>query len=109
MCCGLAEIHQAYDINLDFDEMSSHYEGARAMLASPCREDVLQRILLNGYPLIFNDFYGDTTHKVFLKDVYERMPNTPLINLANITNGVDDAVDAACVLQTILFNDVIYG
>lgn len=106
MCNGLGYI-QGYGIILDADR--THYNEARDKLTSPCYEDVFQQILLDGNPIVFIDEEAEETHQIYLKDVYKKVSNTPLTNLMNIINETDDAIDSDCVLQTVIFDDVIYG
>jgi hypothetical protein len=52
---------------------------------------------------------GDMTQSITMKEVHERVEKTPLFNITNIHEGHDDASDADVVLQTVFFEEVIFG
>ena len=77
---------------------------------SACYEDILMQILRDGNKLTLVDYEDDEEqYSITLKDVYKRMPNVPTDNILNIIAENDDAIDADVVLQTIFFNDIIFG
>ncbi len=80
--------------------------------SSICYEDVLMQILKNGksLKLIDNECDGEYNSTIKLKDVHERVQKTPinhLIEYINETGG--DATTADVVLQTVFYNDIIFG
>jgi hypothetical protein len=107
MCNALGWI-QGYGIELKFD--LDHYESASKKLKNPCYEDVLQQILEDGNPIIFYDEEGgEDEFPIYLKDIHEKVGNTDAENLLNIINENDDVIDADCVIQTVLFGEIIFG
>ena len=77
---------------------------------SACYEDILMQILRDGNKLTLVDYEDDEEqYSITLKDVYKRMPNVPTDNILNIIAENDDANDADVVIQTIFFNEIIFG
>lgn len=76
-----------------------------------CLEDVFVEILRNGGKLTFEDVEneGDYTRSITLKDVHERVQKTPIDHLNDMINENDDATTADVILQTVFFEDVIFG
>lgn len=87
------------------------YFDAKAKLKSPAYEDVLMQILRDGKKLTFTDYEGDgeNTASITLKDVHKKVKNTPLKHLTNMINEEDDAETADVILQTVFYNEVIFG
>jgi hypothetical protein len=46
---------------------------------------------------------------ITINDVYERVQNTPLDHLLNMINEEDDADTADVILQTVFYNEVVFG
>jgi imidazole glycerol phosphate synthase subunit HisF len=44
-----------------------------------------------------------------INDVYKRVQNTPLDHLLNMINEEDDAETADVILQTVFYNEVVFG
>jgi hypothetical protein len=76
-----------------------------------CYEDILLQILKDGNKLTFTDHEGEgeNTRSISLQDVHERVQKTPLHNLTNLINEEDDVNDADALLQTVFFEDIIFG
>jgi len=112
MCNGLGYI-TGYDLELDFDE--SEYKAAATKLkengTSPCFEDVLMQILRDGGSITLEDIgcEGEYTSSITLADVHERVAKTPTSHLMDMINENDDACTADVVLQTVFFEDVVFG
>lgn len=113
MCNGLGYMCGGYDLELDF--VDKEYQTAAANLkaegASPCFEDVLMQILRDGNSLNIIDLGcgGEYSSSITLKDVHERVALTPVSHLMDMINENDDACTADVVLQTVFFEDVIFG
>ena len=107
LCNGLGYVG-AYGIQIDWDEIE--YQEAKAKLKSPCFEDILIQILKDGGTLDFSDKQL-SFHEVniTLKMVEERVSKTPFKHLLDMVNGNDDAVTADVIIQTVLFEDVVFG
>jgi hypothetical protein len=112
MCNGLGYV-TGYDLELDFDE--SEYKAAATKLkaegGSPCFEDVLMQILRDGGSITLEDIgcEGEYTRSITLADVHERVALTPTSHLMDMINEQDDACTADVVLQTVFFEEVIFG
>ena len=106
MCNGLGYI-RGYGIAVDYN--TEDYKKASNTVKLGCWEDVLLQILLNGRPLQFIDEEGEETHTIYISDVIDKVSKTNAEHLLNIINEEDDAIDADCVLQTVIFGEVIYG
>lgn len=90
---------------------NKHYSSARAKLNNPCIEDIWMQVLRDGNPLEFVDHEGEGANNasITLKDIHERMNNVPIEVLDNFNSEQDDASDADIVLQTVFYNEVIFG
>ena len=111
LCNGL-DCMNSYGIIVDYNEID--YAKAKNRLekkfASTCFEDVLLEILVMGRNLlVFDEDDEDNTKIISLQSMYDRMPRVPLVNLVNVIEQRDDAEDADIILQTVFFNEVIYG
>jgi hypothetical protein len=78
---------------------------------SICYEDVLMQILRDGGKLTFLDHEGGGTftRNVSLNEVHGRMNTVPVHHLANFLTEDDDVESADAVLQTIFFEEIIFG
>ena len=106
LCNGLGYI-SGYDIGLVIDPID--YKEAKAKLNNPCYENVLIQVLKDGNELDFVDNEGEETHNVTLQMVYDRVKDTPHDHLMDMVNEQDDAITADCILQTVIFGEVIFG
>ena len=111
LCNGSGEL-ACYGIRLDYKEEDVAKARAAWKKANPeetmCREDVWLGILKEGGELTFTD-EDDDEFKVTLAMVHERVQLTPLRHLQDMINENDDAITADCILQTVIFGEVIYG
>ena len=112
MCNALGYL-SGYDLELSYDE--KRYEEAKKKLKkakpneSVCYEDVLMEMLKAGYKLTLVDGNDGKRHDITLKEVHERVANTPHRHLMDAINETGDAITADCILQTVWYNEVIYG
>lgn len=112
MCNGLGELSY-YDLELDYD--SDEYKAAKQKLneAQPgikqCWEDVLMEMLRNGKSLWIVDNNDEERHPITMDLIHERVANTPHRHLMDAINERDDATTADCIIQTVIYNEVIYG
>ena len=114
MCNGLGYI-TGYGLELDYEE--EEYSAAKAAIKKkrvfkePCIEDVLMEILKRGGSLTLVDVEldGEYTSTITLKDVHKRVAQTPTDHLLDMINENDDACTADVVLQTVFFQDIIFG
>ena len=47
--------------------------------------------------------------EITINDVYERVQNTPFGHLLNMIEEDDDAETADVILQTVFYNEVVFG
>lgn len=114
LCNGLDYIG---GYGLELETKKSDYESAKRNLreAAPdstiCYEDVLMQILREGGELTFVDVEcdGEYTRSVSLADVHNRVQLTPLRFLTDMINEEDDAETADVLLQTVFFEEIVFG
>jgi hypothetical protein len=108
LCNGLSYI-EGYGLSIDFN--ATEYREAKDKLKSPCYEDVFMQLLRDGnnLTLVDEEGEGDMTRSINLKDVHERVQNTPLRHLMAMIDEEDDADTADAILQTVFFSDIIFG
>jgi len=111
MCNGLRYIEN-YDVKLTFN--SDEYKQAKSVLKdtnqTTCYEDVLMQMLRMGCSLILEDTEGVVhKHTITMKDVHERVQDTPINHLSDMYYEWDDADTADVILQTVFFKTIIFG
>ncbi len=114
LCNGLPYIH-GYGLTLEADKQD--YKAASQKLKSEkpneliCYEDILLKMLQMGYKLTLVDEAGDGayTSEIGINEVHERVQLAPARNLINTLDETDDAEDADIIIQTVFFNEVIFG
>jgi hypothetical protein len=112
LCNALGEMRY-YGLDLDFDEEA--YKTAKAKLTenanATCYEDVLIQMLKDGGTLTMVDEEGDGewTRTITIKEVHDRVASTPIRHLMDMINENDDATTGDVLLQTVFFNEVIFG
>ena len=112
ICNGLGEL-KYYDLELDYD--TKEYKAAKQQLSDKqpdtqaCWEDVLMEMLRSGNTLWIVDQNDNERHPITLDLVHERVQQTPVNHLMNAINENDDATTADCIIQTVVYGEVIYG
>ena len=112
ICNGLGEL-KYYDLDLDYD--AKEYKAAKQQLntkqpdTQACWEDVLMEMLRSGNTLWIVDENDNERHPITLDLVHERVQQTPVNHLMNAINENDDATTADCIIQTVVYGEVIYG
>jgi hypothetical protein len=107
LCNGLDYI-SGHGLVMDYKRKD--YDEAKQKLNSPCYEDVLLQILRDGNSLqITDEDTGEYTRTITLDDVHSRVEKTPSVFLAQMIEENDDAETADVVLQTVFFEDIIFG
>jgi hypothetical protein len=76
-----------------------------------CYEDVLMQMLRDGYKLTFidNECEGEYNRSITLKDVHEKVQKVPVNFLNDMIQQNDDAETADVILQTVFFDEIIFG
>ena len=112
MCNGLNELGY-YDLELDYDDNEYHETKHKLNAASPgilvCYEDVLMEMLREGKSLHIVDVNEDERFPITLQLVHDRVQETPHRHLMDSINERGDATTADCILQTVIYGEVIYG
>lgn len=92
-------------------EMCGYKKPSEVKVDDICFEDVLMEILRNGDKLKVVDegCDGEYTKSITLKNVHERVSHTPFRHLNDALNEGGDAITADVILQTVFFDDVIFG
>jgi hypothetical protein len=108
LCNGLGYI-SGYGLSLDYD--AKEYKAAKMKFFNPCYEDVLMQMLRDGgkLTLVDEECDGEYTRSITIKDIHERVQNTEVSHLMDMVNGYDDATTADVILQSVFFNEVIFG
>jgi hypothetical protein len=109
LCNGLDYV-QGYGIILEYD--ANEYKEAKSKLESPCYEDVLMQILRDGNKLYFTDYENDDDSlnvEITLETVRERVNKLPHWAKLQLIEEQDDADTADAVLQTVAYDDIIFG
>jgi hypothetical protein len=114
LCNGLSYI-SGYGLTLEVDEQD--YKAASQKLKSEkpnetiCYEDVLFEILRmeNTLTLVDEEGDGENNSTISLSDVHERVSQTPIRFLIDMINENDDAETADVIIQTVFYQDIIFG
>lgn len=107
--CNCLDYMGGYGLRVDYSK--EHYAQAKSKLTSPCFEDVLMQILRDGNTFGFKDIEGDGEYskQISLKDVHEKMSNVDPNRLLEMINEHDDAETADVIIQTVFYDEVIFG
>jgi len=108
LCNGL-DYMGGYGLRLDYKK--EHYQQAKSKLDSPCFEDVLMQILRDGNTFGFKDIEcdGEYSKQITLQDVHTKMSSVDPERLLEMKNEDDDVETADVILQTIFYDEVIFG
>ena len=96
---------------LELDYSDYDYQNAKSKLESSCYEDVLMQILRDGgeLKLVDHEYDGEYNKSITLKDVHNKVQETPLKHLIDAINENDDACTADVILQTVFYGEIIFG
>lgn len=111
---SLCNGHQIAHYGLQMDYSEKEYDKARKRLEkkgeSACLEDVWLEILRGGGTLtLVDEENGEEPQTITLKDVHERVQEAPVRHLLDAINEQDDGDTADVILQTVFYQDVIFG
>lgn len=114
LCNGLDYVAGGYGLNFKYNK--SQYQAAKEKLAaeeknSICFEDVLMEMLRMGFKLTLVDEEGDGayTSEIGISEVHSRVQTAPINHLMAMANKTDDAETADVIIQTVFFNEIIFG
>lgn len=120
LCNGLGYFQQ-YGVEVDFTKeayskakkrLEKNPTNFSEMRSSICYEDVLMEILRGGDKLTIADQENDDPDlnvSITLADVHERVAKTPFKHLMDMVNENDDADTGDVILQSVFFQDIIFG
>lgn len=114
LCNGLSYI-SGYGLEMKTNSLEYKKAATKLKELKPgetiCYEDVFMQILKDGGKLTLVDIEndGDMTKSITLKDVHEKVSKTPLRYLNQMIEEQDDAITADCILQTVFYDDIIFG
>ena len=109
LCNGLGQI-AGYDMKLKYKR--AEYDAAKEKLDQSniiCFEDVLLQILRDGGQLKMEDLAGDMDSIISLEQVHERVSKAPADSIMAMINEQDDAITADDILQTVFWEEVLFG
>jgi len=109
MCNGFGYM-SGYGLELEYD--LEEYKTSRTNLGgTPCFEDVLMQMLKDGYKITMVDVEceGEYTRTIGIEDVHNKVGQTPIEHLSDMINENDDATTADVILQTVFFEEIIFG
>lgn len=101
---------------LEFTCSDEHYKTAKEALrvqgiSTPAWEDVLMQVLRQGDTLqvIDHECDGEYSRDITLYMVHNRVCNAPMRRLLEMYHEDDDAETADVILQTVAYNEIIFG
>lgn len=108
LCNGLGYM-SGYGLSVDYNK--EDYKKAKESLTEPCYEDVFMEMLRKGgkLTLIDEECDGEYTRSITLKEIHERVQKTDPDHLLDMVNENDDAITADVILQTVFFEEIIFG
>lgn len=112
LCNGLSYIGgYGLDLQCDRGQYKSSKEHLLFAGTEVCYEDVLMQILRDGgsLTLVDEECDGEYTRSITLADVHERVQKSPADHLLDMQNGNDDAVTADVIIQSVFYEDIIFG
>lgn len=109
LCNGLSWMLNTSGLVFQYD--ADEYRKAKEKLKEHCFEDVLMQILRDGGSFIFKDEEsdGEMTRTISLKDIHEKVNNTPIKYLLEMKDEEDDANTADAIIQTVIYNEIVFG
>jgi len=101
--------HEGYGLELKYKQKD--YEESRKKLTDPCWEDVLLQMLKDGGKLTLVDLEcdGEYTKSVTIEDVHQKVSKTPISHLMDAINEEGDVITSDVIIQTVFFDEVIFG
>jgi hypothetical protein len=111
---SLCNGHQIAYYGLELDYSEEEYEKAKQRLIdrneNRCLEDVWMEMLRGGATLtLVDNENGEEPSTITLADVHERVQESPVRHLLDAINEQDDGDTADVILQSVFYQDVIFG
>lgn len=113
LCNGLSYMY-GYGLEIVYDENqykhSRDYFKEQNKQQACCYEDVLVQMLKDGNSIgILDNEYQSYSKTINLQNVYDRVQKTPISHLFDAIEENGDAITADVILQTVFFEDVVFG
>ena len=114
LCNGLSYFN-GYGLELSFDKQDYKTAKGNCLKQNPdssvCYEDVLLQILRDGKTLkvIDHECEGEYNREITLADVHERVQKTDRKWILQMVDEEDDAETADCIIQTVFFEEIVFG
>jgi hypothetical protein len=107
LCNGHKIAYYGLQLDYNWDE----YKKAKERLSeSSCLEDIWMEMLRGGATLTLIDENGGMGRStITLADVHSRVCDTPVEHLLNVANETDDADTADAIIQTVFYQEIIFG
>jgi hypothetical protein len=111
---SLCNGHQIAHYGLQMDYSEKEYEKAKKRLQKKgedtCLEDVWLEILRGGGTLtLIDEENGMDPSVITIEDVHERVQESPVRHLLDAINEQDDGDTADVILQSVFYQDVVFG
>ncbi len=74
-----------------------------------CVEDLMIEVIKLGGNLQVKDYNDDEIHHLNLESIKENFDKIEAKHILDMNNEHDDAITADCILQTLIYGDVIFG
>jgi len=108
--CNALGYMSGYGLEFEYD--AKEYKKSKQNLnEGVCFEDVLMQMLKDGFKLTLIDIEceGEYTSTIGIEEVHERVQKAPFRHLQAMISENDDADTSDVILQTVFFNDIIFG
>ena len=111
--CNIDYVCSGYGLDLQYDDNAYSEAKAKLKALKPdeaiCYEPVLLQILRDGGELNLYDEESEEDNIITLKDVHERVAETPIDHLMDMIGERGDAVTDDVIIQTIFLGEIIFG
>lgn len=109
LCNGLSYF-DGYGLELTYNQ-DAYDKAKQSLRQGVAWEYILMEILRQGDTLriIDHECEGEYNADITLDMVHDRMCNVPMRHLMNMVNEDDDAETADVILQTVAYNEIIFG
>jgi hypothetical protein len=109
LCNGLSYF-DGYGLELTYNQ-DAYKKAKQTLRQGVAWEYILMQILRQGdvLTIIDHECDGEYTRDITLYMVHNRVCNAPMRHLIDMHNEEDDAETADAILQTVAYNEVIFG
>lgn len=109
LCNGLGWM-KAYDLEFEIDgDKEQADKNLEEKGKYVCIEHFIIEVIRLGGSLQVKDYNDDEIHHLNLESIEENFDNIDFKHLLDVINKNDDVITADCILQTLIYGDIIYG